>query len=357
MVVPSKNSLGVDVIVPCYNYGRFLQRNVRSLLGQQGVEVRVLIIDDSSSDETAEVGRALATDPRVRFHRHERNMGHIATYNEGLLGWAQAKYTMLISADDWVTAGALRRSVDLLERYPQCGFVFGFAMVVADEPLDLPLLDGRRCILSGEDYVTHVVNHANPVSTPTVVVRTALQQQLGGYRPELPHSADMELWLRFAAHGPVGIIRDVQAYYNWHGGNMGRDYYYRAAGDLEEQQAAGASGLNEWPENRRGPWLVQLRQRLAEQSFWLAHRAFDAGDERAMLRCLEFSRSNYPDMTVTGQWLKLAVKRRLGRSAWDMLEPIARKLRGLPPRTRGGEVFKVGSLTGWGPDIESCWSA
>jgi hypothetical protein len=55
----------IDVINPCYDYGRFLDQCVNSVLGQQGVDVRVLVIDDASTDNTAEVAAALAReDPR-----------------------------------------------------------------------------------------------------------------------------------------------------------------------------------------------------------------------------------------------------------------------------------------------------
>src|SRR5262245_8621798 len=97
----------VDVFVPCYNYGRFLRECVGSVLAQPGVEVRVLILDDCSTDDSAEVGRALAaSDPRVEYRRHATNRGHIATYNEGI-DWAAADCTMLLSADDLLTQGAL----------------------------------------------------------------------------------------------------------------------------------------------------------------------------------------------------------------------------------------------------------
>jgi glycosyltransferase involved in cell wall biosynthesis len=216
----------VDVVIPCYNYARFLERCVQSVLTQERVQVRVLIIDDASTDETPAVGAELAADPRVEFRRHARNMRHIATYNEGLIGWASAKYSLLLSADDWLAPGALGRSVDFLESHPAAGLVCGHALIVEDDAQAAapPPLDGKWCVLSGEDFTRHCVSIANPVSTPTAVVRTGLQQQIGGYRPELPHSGDMEMWMRFAAHGAVGIIRDVQAYYRWHGQNMGREY-------------------------------------------------------------------------------------------------------------------------------------
>ena len=62
------NLSSIDIVVPCYNYGRYLRSCVRSILHQSDVIVRVLIIDDASSDETADVGQALAKeDSRVTF--------------------------------------------------------------------------------------------------------------------------------------------------------------------------------------------------------------------------------------------------------------------------------------------------
>ena len=45
----------VDVFVPCYNYGRFLEMNVTSVLNQEDVDVRILILDDASSDDSRDV--------------------------------------------------------------------------------------------------------------------------------------------------------------------------------------------------------------------------------------------------------------------------------------------------------------
>src|SRR5439155_9400933 len=124
----------VDVLVPCYNYARFLERCVCSVLSQHGTGVRVLIIDDASTDNTPEVGQRLAAlDSRVEFRRHEVNQGHIATYNEGLLSWASAAYCLVLSADDALTSGALARAVRLLNRHPEVGMTYGRALVIGDE--------------------------------------------------------------------------------------------------------------------------------------------------------------------------------------------------------------------------------
>jgi glycosyltransferase involved in cell wall biosynthesis len=74
----------IDVVIPCYKCGCFLYQCTDSVLGQAGVEVRILIIDDASPDNTAEVAAALAReDSRVTVIRHTTNKGHINTYNEG----------------------------------------------------------------------------------------------------------------------------------------------------------------------------------------------------------------------------------------------------------------------------------
>jgi len=101
----------VDVIIPCYKYARYLAACVESVLTQDGVDVRALVIDDASPDETPSVAaRLTAQDPRVEYRRHTANRGHIATYNEGLLEWADGDYCVLMSADDRLTPGALRRA-------------------------------------------------------------------------------------------------------------------------------------------------------------------------------------------------------------------------------------------------------
>jgi glycosyltransferase involved in cell wall biosynthesis len=100
----------VDVVVPCYNYGRFLRECVHSALSQEGVAVRVLIVDDCSPDDSEAVGRQLAAeDPRVEYRRNPVNRGHITTYNSAF-DWLRAEYTSFLSADDLLTPGALRRA-------------------------------------------------------------------------------------------------------------------------------------------------------------------------------------------------------------------------------------------------------
>ena len=79
----------------------------------------MLIIDDASPDDSAAVAaRLAAADQRIEVRVHELNRGHIATYNEGLLEWAEGDYCVLISADDLLTPGSLARATAVLEAHP-----------------------------------------------------------------------------------------------------------------------------------------------------------------------------------------------------------------------------------------------
>ena len=131
---------------------------VGSVLAQP-IDVRVLVIDDASTDDSAIVGEALArADSRVTFRRHERNIGHIPTYNEGLIGWASSDYSLLLSADDVVAPGALARAAHVLDRHPDAGLAYGMGVLfTTDAPRIGP--DPRSATLSTVDSGMTFVQH------------------------------------------------------------------------------------------------------------------------------------------------------------------------------------------------------
>ena len=216
----------VSVFVPSYNYGRFLSECVGSVLSQEGANVKVLIIDDASTDETPRVAEELRRqDSRVDYIRHARNQGHIATYNEGI-DWADGDYTVLLSADDLLTPGSLRRSTQILEAHPTATFAYGRGVPFRPgQKRPKPRVEsrgGRFHVWSGDRWIDAICRRArNDIASPEVVVRTAAQKRAGGYRPELPRAGDLEMWLRLASLGSVGRVVDSdQAYYRLHDNAM-----------------------------------------------------------------------------------------------------------------------------------------
>lgn len=336
----------VDVVVPCYNYGRYLRRCVESLLAQDTLDVRVLIIDDCSTDDSPVIGAAIAAgDSRVEFRRHATNQGHIATYNEGLLGWARADYSLLISADDLVTPGSLARAAAVLDRHPEAGMAYGSATIFYDE--DYPSLppvapDYQYRLATGEQFIRRCFTIGNPVPTACAVVRTRVQQQLGGYDPKLPFTADLDLWASFAGIGPIALLRPVQGLYRKHSTAMSRNYYERANRDRRElistADAITARLATRFPEL---PSLnADMRRRFALQSCWDAGQAIEDGNPEQVAECMRFSREADPGIVHTSAWWKLRAKRLLG----------GRLLRGLKRFGRGEPAPAAGDFSrefGW----------
>src|SRR4051794_24401445 len=97
----------VTVVVPAYNYARYLRQCAMSVLTQRDAEVALLIVDDGSSDETPRVTADLtALDDRVSVIRHARNRGQLSSVNEGFER-VTSEYVVKLDADDLLAAGAL----------------------------------------------------------------------------------------------------------------------------------------------------------------------------------------------------------------------------------------------------------
>jgi len=203
----SASPVGVDVAIPCYQYGRFLRQCVTSVLSQGFRNVRVLIIDNASTDDSVEVAQQLAAeDRRVEVVAHRRNLGLHASWNEGI-DWANSKYFMILCADDLLAPGTLASAVSVMERHPQAGFAYGRAAWV--RPQDpMPMLDAdipaaTWQVVTGEDLLQRFcregVDHIPGPST--VVVRTDVQKLAGHHRPQLPLTTDWEMWMRLARLG------------------------------------------------------------------------------------------------------------------------------------------------------------
>jgi glycosyltransferase involved in cell wall biosynthesis len=271
----------VSVVIPCYNYGHFLGEAISSALDDQpDVDVRVLVIDDASTDDSAEVANKIAaTDSRIELHVHAANRGHIATYNEGLLDWADADYTVLLSADDRLTPGALSRAVALLDAHPEVGFVYGHPVKFEDGAEPPPARTAVRgwSVWPGQWWLERRFRDAvSCISSPEVVVRTSLQKRVSGYDPALPHTGDTEMWLRLAAYGDVGYIRGAdQAFYRSHGQNM--TLARTQVVDLQQRRLAYETLLDRHADRLRDPAKLSdtVHRRLSWEALWGAARAYD----------------------------------------------------------------------------------
>ena len=319
----------VDVVIPCYNYSRFLPACVGSVLSQSGVEVRVLVIDDASTDQTPEVGQQLAaSDRRVEFRRHQANKGHIATYNEGLLEWSIADYVVLISADDMLAPGSLSRAAQIMEADGNIGMVYGRVIQFENE-IELPTTTARKfshARFSGTEWLdVRCKSGHNVITSPEVVVRGSVQRAVGGYRPELPHTGDLEMWLRIAAVSDLAYVRRIpQAFYRVHRSNMTKSRNNLV--DLRQRMAAFDAFFRHHRDLSNATVLQESASRaLAREALWDVCRAYDR-DQVTECRAdelVEFALTIDSGATSLAEYRALERRKRLGPAVCNRTQVFA----------------------------------
>lgn len=323
----------VDIVVPCYNYGRYLQDCVTSILDQSLRDLRVLIIDDASTDHTPVVASKLAAaDCRVTVISHEQNWGHIRTYNQGL-AWSSAEYFMLLSADDVLVPGALARAAAILHANPDVVLTHGKSIEGVEFPSAQDPEEEHQLVWVREEGIDLIAEYCssgfNSISTPTVIVRNAVQKAVGGYRPSLPHSGDMEMWLRFATRGAFARICCMQAFKRLHASNMAESYYADRLPDWQQRKEAFDTFFEECGTCLPGSDGLRARahRALAESAFIVGIAQLCRGNPAAARRLIRFAIGLRPSLLY---WY------------WP---PIVRLARTQDARKHVGKVLAAGART------------
>ena len=311
----------VSVVIPCYNYGRFLTACVRSVVTQRGVRTRVLIIDDASTDDSAVMAQALAAlHPQVEVKLHAVNRGHIATYNEGLLEWASGDYVTLLSADDELPPGSLERSVRLMERHPTVGMVYGGIEEFGDKTTTRTT-SARRATATvhngGKWLHKRCRETVNVVPTPGTVLRTSVQIEVGGYDPILTHAGDFDMWLRVALVSDIGYVGGPpQGRYRVHGSSMSDGVYQDSMGDVRQRKLVFDSLFSKHSDEleRAGISPSVTYARLAGHPLWLACRAYEKGAPNPILidEAVAFAEETVPEAESLRPYRALRRRQRLG---------------------------------------------
>ncbi|HEY0327176.1 MAG TPA: glycosyltransferase [Allosphingosinicella sp.] len=187
----------ISVAMSVYNNAPFLAEAIESILAQSFGDFEFLIVNDGSSDGSAEIIDSYAArDSRVR-PIHQENRGLVASLNR-LIAEARAPLIARMDGDDVSHPERFARQVDFLTRNPAYGVVGAWATSIDER--------GRVCDSGGLDQpATHEgfldAMKAKPLMChPSVMMRTEVVRAAGGYRAAFRHCEDYDLWLRLAEH-------------------------------------------------------------------------------------------------------------------------------------------------------------
>jgi glycosyltransferase involved in cell wall biosynthesis len=208
----------VSVIIPTYNHAAFLLRALESVFAQTLHPLEVIVVDDGSTDETAEVLRAHEGQIQVVT---QPNRGVAAARNAGA-AVASGELLAFLDADDAWLPAKLERQVACLGVEPGVGLVHCGVEEVDGRGYQLRArLDGMGGWVSREmlRFRQGVILGGGSAA---VIRRTAFLD-VGGFDEALSTSADWDLYYRIARRYPVGFVPEVLVRYRIHGGNMHRN--------------------------------------------------------------------------------------------------------------------------------------
>ena len=144
------NSPCISVIVTNYNYGKFLERCILSILNQDYENIELIICDNGSTDESmAIINKYLIRDPsRITVLRHRHNIGSAANFISGYQ-IHRGDYYINMGADDYLDRKYLKKAIDLFEKYPTVSQIVSHAESIDDEgkiSQRAPFFDGSYLI-------------------------------------------------------------------------------------------------------------------------------------------------------------------------------------------------------------------
>jgi glycosyltransferase involved in cell wall biosynthesis len=167
----------VSVVVTCHNQGRFLAEAIESVLSQAYQPSEIIVVDDGSTDETAEVSRRY---PRVRYV-FQPNLGLAAARNRGIQE-GRGDFFVFLDADDRLLPPALESGMEALLEHPECVFAFGDYRVIESD--GAVLLEPPRRPMNGECYSALLRGNCIEMHA-TVIYRRSLFDEIGTFNISL----------------------------------------------------------------------------------------------------------------------------------------------------------------------------
>ena len=233
----------ISVAMSVYNGERFLPLAIESVLAQSFTDFELLILDDGSSDASAEIiMRYAAADTRIRPVFRE-NRGLIVSLNE-LLDLAQAPLVARMDADDICRPDRFARQVEFLARHADYGVVGSWSEDIGEHGEALAR-DGADHPLTHEDMLVAIENGEQLICHPAVMYRREVVHSVGGYHAAFRHCEDLDLWLRLSNVTRMGNIPERLLRYRRYSDQV-------SARHSTEQQIGSVIARLAWQERRDG---------------------------------------------------------------------------------------------------------
>ena len=228
----------VSVCIPTYNRSHYLQYAINSVLNQTYTDYELIICDDASSDDTANIVSQYQ-DSRIRYIQHPQNIGRSKNMRSGFNA-AVGEYFIKFDDDDAIASEFLAKTVEILDTYPEVDFVCTDHWVINAHSIRDESATQENSAKWGKDKLKAGI-------IPNLVEETFIKQslQVGSslfrrrclaeidyMRPEADGCEDFDLLVRLAIAGYKGyFLPELLMEYRFHGGqtSLKQDIHFLSA--------------------------------------------------------------------------------------------------------------------------------
>lgn len=204
----------VSVILTSYNHSKYISQSIESVLSQDFDDFELLIIDDCSKDNSAEIISSFK-DGRIKFVKNEENLGMVRTINKGI-EMARGEYISHFNSDDlFYDKSKLAKQVRFLDDNPEHGAVFTRAQLIDDKgdifkdvkhsyylKMDQQQNQDRFAWLGFFFY------KSNCLCYPSVMIRKAVYEEIGVFDPSYTIMQDLDMWIRICKKFEIFVIEE-----------------------------------------------------------------------------------------------------------------------------------------------------
>jgi glycosyltransferase involved in cell wall biosynthesis len=294
----------VSIVIPTYNSARWLRQTVDSALSQSFLDIEILVFDNASTDDTAELMSGYS-DPRCVYVRADENVGFAGNVTRGIRA-ARGEYFMVLGADDMLDNAFVQTAVELLDTAPGAAMVHGRAMWIDDDGAPIGRFDGDWPARSnGDDAFIRTFTEGFCYSC--VFSRTRPVKALGAMNEDWGMIADTWLFLKLCLEGDVLFIDEPLVRYRVRESSLSFELY--ADGKMFDDHMRGLEEAFGWPEARRlAPRKREARAAVARQAFETMHMTrLGAGLRGTIVKIVKIVWAEPRVMLSSTAWLRAGV--------------------------------------------------
>lgn len=268
-----------SVMIPTFNCAQYLRQTLESILSQDpGPEqMQIEVVDDCSTKDDPEAVVRAVGGSRVNFYRQPRNGGATTNFNT-CIERSRGQLVHILHGDDFVLPNFYEVVNRQAANFPDCHGFFVRSFIVSENG-DIESLYNRLESLEQPGKNPGPMFYGNQILAPGAVVRRSFYETHGGFRPDLAHVADWEMWIRVISAGAgLSINQPLAAYRYFPGNDTGR--LAKTGENLRDYLRLANLLARRFPHFDRGRFVAFVVDMAQAQ----ARRFRDLGDHEAALQ-------------------------------------------------------------------------